>query len=214
MSQPIRALFLSAALLAASLGQPLHAQEAPATRTILFYGDSLTAGYGIDPEQAYPALIQQRIDAAGLPWQVAVGAVSGDTSAGGLSRLGWMLRRPVDIFVLALGANDGLRGVDLADTEKNLQAIIDKVREKNPEAKIVIAGMLLPPNLGADYTQRFAILYPRLAKANDAALIPFLLKGVGGVPELNLPDRIHPNPEGQIIVADNVWAVIEPLLKE
>jgi acyl-CoA thioesterase-1 len=200
------ALFQSATLSAA------ETSEGP--MRILFFGDSLTAGYGIDPAQAYPALVQQRIDKAGLLAKVSVGAVSGDTSAGGLRRIDWMLRQPVDIFVLALGANDGLRGVDPADTRKNLQAIIDKVQAKNPATRIVIAGMQLPPSIGQDYAKQFAGIYPALAEVNDAALIPFLLEGVGGQLELNQADRIHPNPAGHEILAATVWSAVEPLLSK
>lgn len=188
---------------------PLSAEN---EQRILFFGDSLTAGLGIDPDLAYPALVQEKIDAAGLNAKVVVGAVSGDTSAGGLRRIDWMLRQPIDIFVLALGANDGLRGVDTAVTESNLQAIIDKVQARYPEAEIIIAGMRLPPSLGKDYTEAFAALYPRLAAHNEATLIPFLLEGVGGRMELNLPDRIHPNPAGHKILAENVWSVLKSLL--
>ena len=196
------------------LGVLVVGKSAAATRTqILFFGDSLTAAYGLDPSEGYPALIQKRIDAEGIGATVNVGAVSGDTSAGGLRRIDWMLRRPVDVFVLALGANDGLRGIDVADTEKNLQAILDKVVAKHPDVTLVIAGMRLPPSMGVDYTEQFALLYPRLAEVNEAALIPFLLEGVGGVPELNLPDRIHPNAQGQEKLAETVWQVLEPLLK-
>ena len=200
------------AILCLGAGSPAFA-GAEAPLRILFFGDSLTAGYGIDPQQAYPALIQAKIEQANLEAEVVVGAVSGDTSAGGLRRIDWMLRRPVDVFVLALGANDGLRGVDTAATEANLQAIIDRVRTKYPEARVVIAGMRLPPSIGKDYSEAFAALFPRLAQANDAALIPFLLEGVGGRLDLNLPDRIHPNPAGHRILAANVWTVLRPLLE-
>ncbi|WOO41941.1 arylesterase [Rubellicoccus peritrichatus] len=182
--------------------------------TILFFGDSLTAGYGIDPDRAYPALIENQIDAEGLPWEVVVGAVSGDTSAGGLRRVDWMLRRPVDVFVLALGANDGLRGFNTDKTQENLQGIIDRVRAKNPDVRIVIAGMLMPPSLGAEYTKAFAKIYPDLAEANDAVLIPFLLEGVAGKKSLNLPDRIHPTPEGHAIIEETVWEYLQPVLTE
>jgi acyl-CoA thioesterase-1 len=185
---------------------------ADAPKRILFFGDSLTAGYGIDPDLAYPALIQSKIDASELHAQVVVGAVSGDTSAGGLRRIDWMLRQPVDIFVLALGANDGLRGVDPTATEKNLQAIIDQVRAKYPQAQIVIAGMRLPPSMGKEYAMAFEAIFPRLADGNHTDLVPFLLQGVGGIIELNLTDRIHPNPAGHKIVAENVWQQLEPLL--
>ncbi|MEO0508572.1 MAG: arylesterase [Verrucomicrobiota bacterium] len=189
------------------------AENGESSVRVLFFGDSLTAGYGLDPSQAYPSLVEQKIEKAGLDATVSVGAVSGDTSAGGLRRIDWMLRQRIDVFVLALGANDGLRGSDLAKTEKNLQAIIDRVLVKYPNAKIVIAGMRMPPSLGANYTKRFAAIYPKLAKANDAALIPFLLEGVAGIAQFNLPDRIHPNARGHKRLAENVWEIIEPELK-
>lgn len=192
---------------------PLSGQPSDAQR-ILFFGDSLTAGYGIDPARAYPALIQQQLEAAGSHAEVVVGAVSGDTSAGGLRRINWMLRQPVDIFVLALGANDGLRGIDPANTEQNLQAIIDRVQAKYPEADIVIAGMRMPPSLGKDYTKAFAAIFPKLAEVNDVALIPFLLEGVGGSVDLNLADRIHPNPAGHQILAATVWAALQSLVSD
>lgn len=184
------------------------------TKSILFLGDSLTAGYGVEPEQAYPKLIAEKIQAANLPFEAIPSGLSGETSAGGLRRLNWVMRRPIDVLVLALGSNDGLRGFDLSDTRKNLQGIIDQARERNPEIQIVIAGMLMPPNLGPRYTSEFKALFPALAEANNAALIPFLLEGVGGQPELNLADGIHPNPRGHEIVAENVWKVLEPLLAE
>ena len=186
--------------------------ESEAPVRILFFGDSLTAGYGIDPSKAYPARVQGKIDEAGLSAVVQVGAVSGDTSAGGLRRIDWMLRQPVDVFVLALGANDGLRGIDPADTRENLQSILDRVHEKYPGARLVVAGMRLPPSLGSSHTEAFQAIYPELAAANEAALIPYLLDGVGGVVELNLPDRIHPNEAGHEQVAENVWQVLEPIL--
>ena len=189
-----------------------HTAHAENKQRILFFGDSLTAGYGIAPEQAYPARIQQKIDTSGLKATVVVGAVSGDTSAGGLRRIDWMLRQPVDIFILALGANDGLRGVDTQVTQNNLQAIIDKVWAKYPQAKIIIAGMQVPPSLGQAYTEAFAAIYPQLAESNKVSLIPFLLEGVGGRLELNLPDRIHPNPAGHQILAETVWPYLSPLL--
>ena len=198
-------------LLSACFTLPTANAEEPATQ-ILFFGDSLTAGYGIAPELAYPALIQKKIDAAGIAAEVTVGAVSGDTSAGGLRRIGWMLRKPVDIFVLALGANDGLRGTDTKASAKNLQATIDKVKARYPEVTIVIAGMRLPPSLGKDYTDAFAAIYPALAEANDATLIPFLLEGVGGRIDLNLADRIHPNAQGHAILSETVWQVLRPTL--
>ena len=181
-------------------------------KQILFFGDSLTAGYGIDPAFAYPAIVRGKIEAAALPAEVTVGAVSGDTSAGGLRRIDWMLRQPVDIFVLALGANDGLRGVAPATTKDNLQAILDKVKARYPEATLVVAGMRIPPSLGQDYVRRFAAIYPQLAEDNDATLIPFLLEDVGGRLDLNLADRIHPNAAGHAIVGKTIWNTLKPLL--
>ena len=187
--------------------------SAQTEQRVLFFGDSLTAGYGVAPEQAYPALIQAKIDQLGIQAKVVVGAVSGDTSAGGLRRIDWMLRQPIDIFLLALGANDGLRGSPNSATQANLQAIIDKVKARYPTAVIIIAGMRLPPSFGRNYTNEFAALYPKLAQNNQTALIPFLLESVGGVLELNLADRIHPNPAGHQIIAQNVWQQLEPLLQ-
>jgi acyl-CoA thioesterase-1 len=187
-------------------------QATPPPKVILFYGDSLTAGYGLSTEEAFPALVGQKLNEKGKACKVINAGLSGETSAGGLSRLDWVLRQPIDIFVLELGPNDGLRGLPLGQTRKNLQAIIDKVKAKYPKTKIVIAGMLVPPNMGADYTTQFKKIFPDLAKKNNAALIPFLLQGVAGDEKLNLGDGIHPNPEGHKIVAQNVFKVIEPLL--
>ncbi len=181
--------------------------------TILFLGDSLTAGYGLTQEQAFPALIGQRLAERGLPWEVINAGVPGDTSAGGLRRVDWLLRRRVDVLFLELGANDMLRGLPLDMTRANLQGIIDKTRAAYPEVRIAIAGMLAPPNLGPEYTSEFRDIFPELARANDAALMPFLLEGVAARPELNLADGIHPNAEGQRIVAEGVWEVLEPLLE-
>ena len=181
-------------------------------RTILILGDSLAAGSGVDPDEAFPALLQKRIDDAGLKYEIVNAGVSGDTTAGGLRRIDWLLRRKVDILVLELGGNDGLRGISPATTRTNLQTIIDRTKAKCPDAKIVIAGMQMPPNMGEEYNNTFRQVFPDIAKANKTALIPFLLEGVGGKPEMNLPDQIHPNPEGHRIVADNVWKVLKPLL--
>ena len=181
-------------------------------RTVLILGDSLAAGAGIDPDEAFPALLQKKIDAANLKYEIVNAGVSGDTTAGGLRRLDWLLRRKIDVLVLELGGNDGLRGIPPATTRTNLQTIIDRTRAKYPEARIVIAGMQMPPNMGEEYTIPFRQIFPDLAAKNKAALIPFLLESVGGIPELNLPDQIHPNPAGHKIVADNVWKVLEPLL--
>ena len=179
---------------------------------ILFLGDSLAAGYEIGKEFAFPALIQAKIRRFGLPYTVINAGVSGDTSAGGLRRLGWILRGPVAVLVLALGANDGLRGVPPEETAKNLQAIIDQARRKIPRLKVVIAGMKVPPNLGPDYAEKFEGIFTELAEKNHAVLIPFLLKGVAGRPHLNLADGIHPTAEGHALVAETVWHYLEPLL--
>ena len=181
-------------------------------KTIVFFGNSLTAGYGVSPSEAFPAIIQKRIDSLGLPYQVVNAGVSGETSSGGKTRIDWILREPVDIFVLELGANDGLRGTPLSETKKNLQDIIDKVKAKYPDSKLVFAGMEIPPNMGQAYTTEFRNIYTELAAKNNMTLIPFLLEGVGGEPELNQADGIHPNEEGSLIVAKNVWKQLEKLL--
>jgi acyl-CoA thioesterase I len=181
-------------------------------KNILFFGTSLTAGYGLDPTEAYPALIQNRIDSLKMPYNVINGGLSGETSAGGKARIDWLLKQRVDIFVLELGANDGLRGLPVAQTTKNLQAIIDRVKAKYPDAKMVLAGMQVPPNMGAKYAADFKNMFPALAKKNQMALIPFLLDKVGGVPKLNQADGIHPTAEGDKILAENVWVVLKDLL--
>lgn len=181
---------------------------------VLFFGTSLTAGLGLDPEEAYPALIQQKIDSAGLGFRAVNAGVSGETSAGGVRRVDWLLQQEVAVLVLELGANDALRGQDLGATKRNLQDILDRTRARHPDARIVIAGMQAPPNLGIAYTRRFSELFVELARENGAALIPFLLQGVGGVPQLNQPDGIHPNAAGARIVAENVWRTLAPVLRE
>ena len=181
-------------------------------KVIVFYGNSLTAGYGLDPAQAFPALIGKKIDSLGLPYRVVNSGLSGETTAGGKSRISWVLRQPADVFVLELGGNDGLRGLPLSATRQNLQAIMDTVRHKNPDTKIIIAGMQIPPNLGTSYTKEFRELFKELADKNNAILIPFLLENVGGIPKLNQPDGIHPTAEGHKIVATTVWNVLEPVL--
>ncbi len=180
--------------------------------TILFLGDSLTAGLGVAETQAYPALIQEKIRQKDLPFEVINAGISGDTTAGGLARLDWVLQKKIDVLILALGANDGLRGLPVAQTKANLQAIIDRVKAKNPDVKIVISGMQIPPNMGADYGTAFRALFADLARQNNAALVPFLLEGVGGRDDLNQADRIHPTAAGHKILAENVWRVLEPLL--
>lgn len=182
------------------------------TRTILFFGNSLTAGYGLEPEQAFPALIQEKIDSLGLPYRAVNAGVSGETSSGGNNRVDWILKQPVDVFVLELGGNDGLRGIPVAETKKNLQSIIDKVKAKYPQAQLVLAGMQVPPNMGPQYTGAFRSIYTELARKNNMTLIPFLLEGVGGEAKLNLEDGIHPTAEGHRMVAQTVWQYLGPLL--
>lgn len=182
-------------------------------KTILFFGDSLTAGYGLSPEEAFPALIEKQLNKSSIRVRVVNAGLSGETSAGGLSRIDWVLRQPIDVFVLELGANDGLRGLPLKQTVANLQAIIDKVRAKQPDVKIVLAGMMVPPNLGQAYTEEFRNIYPDLSKKNNATLIPFLLEGVAGDEKLNQADGIHPNVEGHQIIAKNLVKVFEGLVK-
>jgi acyl-CoA thioesterase I len=183
------------------------------SKSILVLGDSLAAGYGLDPSEAFPAILQKKIQAAGLNFTVVNAGVSGDTSSGGLRRIDWSLKRRVDVLVLELGGNDGLRGISVGVTRTNLQAIIDRTRQKYSHVEVVLAGMQIPPNMGHEYTTSFAGIFPELAKVNQAALIPFLLEGVGGRPELNLPDRIHPTAAGHEIVADNAWKVLKPVLE-
>jgi acyl-CoA thioesterase-1 len=189
------------------------AGAASGPKTVLFLGDSITAGYGLDPAQAYPALIQEMIEANGWNYRVINAGQSGDTSAGGLSRLDWLLKNRVDVLVLQLGGNDGLRGILPGVMKKNLQAIIDRTRDKYPGVKVVIAGMKVPPNLGGPYARQFEAVFSALARKNRAALIPFVLENVGGVETLNMPDGIHPTAKGHEIVARNVWKVLEPVLK-
>ena len=181
-------------------------------KTILFFGNSLTAAYGLAVEQGFVALLQHRLDSLGLPYRCINAGLSGETTAGGLGRIDWMLRQPIDIFVLELGGNDGLRGTPPAESYKNLQAIITKVKEKYPKVKIVLAGMEAPPNMGAVFTKGFRENYSRLAKENNVALIPFLLEGVGGDRRLNQADGIHPNAEGNLLVVETVWKVLKTVL--
>ncbi|MGH7445171.1 MAG: arylesterase [Longimicrobiales bacterium] len=180
---------------------------------ILFLGTSLTAGYGVGADAAFPALIQARIDAAGLPFRVVNAGLSGETSAGGLSRLAWSLQDSIAVLVLELGANDGLRGLPVEQMHDNLDAILGRTRERYPDVEIVITGMEAPPNMGGRYTRAFRSTFADLAGEYDAALVPFLLEGVAAEPSLNQSDGIHPNRAGHRILADNVWAVLEPLLE-
>ncbi|MEQ9308704.1 MAG: arylesterase [Balneolaceae bacterium] len=181
-------------------------------KTILIFGDSIAAGYGIEPNQAFPAIIQNKIDSLGMSYEVINGGLSGETSAGGLRRINWVLQREVDIMILELGGNDGLRGIDLSSTKENLQGIINRALENNPDMEILIAGMQVPPNLGIEYTREFQNLYTDLAKNNDLQLIPLILDKVGGRDEFMQPDQIHPNVKGHRIVANTVWETLYPSL--
>ncbi len=188
------------------------AASAQHPKTLLIFGDSITAGYGIEVGEAYPALIQQKIDSLGLGYEVINAGLSGETSAGGLRRIDWVLQRKIDVMILELGGNDALRGIDLTDTKKNLQQIIEKVHAKYPEAQIIIAGMQAPPNLGEDYIRRFSELFFELSEENDLPLIPFILEKVGGIAELNQSDGIHPTAKGHILVAQTVWEYLYPII--
>ena len=179
---------------------------------IVFFGNSLTAAYQLSPEQGFTALIQEKIDSLNLPYICVNAGLSGETTADGVNRVDWVLQQPVSIFVLELGGNDALRGLPVAESKKNLQLTLEKVRAKFPDCKLVLAGMQAPPNLGLTYTTAFRAMYPDLAQSHNATLIPFLLENVGGVPSLNLPDGIHPNVAGQKIVAETVWEILKPLL--
>lgn len=192
----------------------IRGADALPAQKIVFLGDSLSAGLGVDPSEAFPALIQKKIEAAGWNDVVVNAGVSGDTSADGLGRINWLLKQRIDVLILELGGNDGLRGLPVAATQTNLQAIIDRVKRKYPQAQIIVAGMQMPPNMGEEYNAPFRKLYPDLAATNHAALVPFLLAGVGGIPDLNQADHIHPNVEGHAIVADNVWKILQPVLAQ
>ena len=183
-------------------------------KQILFFGDSLTAGYGLeDPSDSYVGVIQERLDSLGLDYQTVNAGVSGETSSGGNDRIDWILEQnKIDIFILKLGANDALRGIKTEETAKNLQSIFDKVKATFPEVKLFVAGMLAPPNLGNDFSQKFAAIFSNLAKNNNAAFVPFILDGVGGIPELNQRDGIHPTIKGHKILAKNIWEELESML--
>jgi acyl-CoA thioesterase-1 len=183
-------------------------------KRIVVLGDSLAAGLGVEREQAFPALLQDRIDSRGWNYEVVNAGVSGDTSADGLGRIDWLLQRKMAVLILELGGNDGLRGIAVSTTRTNLQGILDRVEKKDPRTRIIVASMEMPTNLGRAYDDDFRAMFPELAKQNHAALIPFLLQGVAGKPGLNQEDRIHPNAAGHKIVAENVWKVLKPLLEE
>ena len=182
------------------------------SKTIVFFGNSLTAGYGLDQSESFPALIQEKLDSLNMNYTVVNAGLSGETTAGGNTRIDWILQQPLDIFILELGANDGLRGIPINETRQNLQSIIDKVRNKYPGVGILLAGMQVPPNMGQDYSMEFRNLFSELARKNNIDLIPFLLEGVGGESRLNQPDGIHPTAEGHKVLAENVWSVLEKRL--
>ncbi|MFN8094562.1 MAG: arylesterase [Vicinamibacteria bacterium] len=206
---PIAATPSPASAVPGASARPLPADDRPA---ILFMGTSLTAGLGVDPDEAYPALVQKKLDAAGLRYRVVNAGVSGETSAGARGRIDWLLRQPVAVLVLETGANDGLRGQDPAATRANIQAILDATRVRQPSAKIALVAMEALPNYGPDYGRRFRAIYPELARQNGATLVPFLLAGVAGDPRLNQPDGIHPTPEGHRKLAETVWRALRPIL--
>lgn len=182
-------------------------------KMIIFFGNSLSAGYGVEANESFPAVIQERIDSLNLPYTVVNAGVSGETSATGLSRIDWVLdKQKVDVFVLELGANDGLRGLPPGETKKNLLAIIDRVRKAYPDAEIVLAGMMVPPSMGEEYSSKYNPIYSEIQKEKKVALIPFLLENVGGIDSLNQSDGIHPNAAGARILADNTWEILGPMI--
>lgn len=182
------------------------------SKTILFFGNSLTAGLGVEPEEAFPAIIERKIDSLKLPYTVINAGLSGETTAAGKARINWLLKQRIDVFVLELGANDGLRGIPVTETSKNLQDIVDQVRAKYPDVKLVMTGMEVPPNMGGKYASEFRVIFRQIAEKNDMVLVPFLLDKVGGVPDLNQSDGIHPTAEGHKILAENVWAELKNVL--
>ena len=192
---------------------PPASSASSASPAIVFLGTSLTAGLGLDLEQAYPAVIQRKIDSLGLHYRVVNAGVSGESSAGALQRIDWVLREQPVVLVIETGANDGLRGQDVDSIQANIQEIITRVRARSPATRIVLVGMEALPNLGAEYARRFRAIYPALARENHVALVPFLLAGVAGVDTLNQQDGIHPTVEGQRMVAQNVWATLAPILR-
>ena len=202
-------IFSSFILFSLLLSYSVVAQE---NKTILFFGDSISAGYGLEPQQAFPALIQDKVDSLGMNYEIINGGLSGETSAGGLRRINWVLQRNIDVMVLELGGNDGLRGIDLSSTKQNLQQIIDRAKANNPNMEIVIAGMQVPPNLGTEYTKEFQHIYPELARENELVLIPLILNEVGGNKKFMQSDQIHPNVEGHKIVAEKIWDYLRKIL--
>jgi len=202
-------LLVLAALFSGAL-LPIRAAE---LKNIVILGDSIGAGYGVRAEESFAGLLARRIEREKLGYRIVNASVSGDTTASGLRRINWALKRPAEVLLIELGGNDGLRGITPETTRANLEGIIDRARKKYPGIKIILAGMQMPANMGPDYTRKFKAIFPAVAEAKKVALIPFLLEGVGAAPEMNLPDLIHPNPRGHQRVAENVWKVLGPLLK-
>jgi acyl-CoA thioesterase-1 len=192
---------------------PAPSPAAAARPVVLCLGTSLTAGYGLDPDDAWPAILQQKVDAAGLPHRVVNAGVSGETSAGARRRMDWLLRQPVAVLIVETGANDMLRGQDAEATRANLDAILTRGRRQEPPPRLVVLGMRATPNLGGEYGSRFGAIYPEVARKHEATLVPFVLEGVAGIPRLNQADGVHPTAEGQKIMADTIWKTLEPLLR-
>ena len=191
-----------------------ESSSAPDPRTVMFLGTSLTDGYGLEREDAYPARIQEKVDSAGLEWEVVNAGLSGEKSAAALDRVRrWLIRQPFDVLVVETGANDMLQGADVETMSRNVQAIIDTVRAARPDARIILVGMLAAPNLGSDYVADFNAVFPELARRNELTFIPFLLEGVAAQPALNLADGIHPNEDGHRVIAAHVWRTLEPVLR-
>lgn len=198
-------------LSSAAVDQP---PKSSVRKSVVVLGDSIAAGYGLEPGESFPAVLQKKIDALTLPFVVVNAGVSGDTTASGLRRVDWLLKRPMAVLIIELGGNDGLRGISPAETKSNLDGIIKRVRARQPEVEIILAGMRMPPNVGTEYAREFENVFPAVAKENQVALIPFVLEGVGGREEFNLEDRIHPTAEGQKLVAENIWRVLQPVLEQ
>jgi acyl-CoA thioesterase-1 len=189
------------------------AQQKARPLRVVILGDSITAGYGLERSEAYPAVLQKKVVDASLPFEIVAAGVSGDTTAGGLRRVKWAFGSGAAVFIIALGGNDGLRGLPPSETEENLANIIRTVRTLDPKTLILLAGMKMPPNLGAQYVAAFDGVFPRVASAYDTLFVPFLLEGVGGIPALNQPDMIHPTAEGQRLVAELLWKTLAPVLQ-
>jgi len=206
-------LALAACTLSSAAAAGTTPSDAPSRPRVVILGDSITAGYGLSPDEAYPAILQEKVDAAHLNYQIINAGLSGDTTAGGLRRVDWVLSVGAQVLVIALGGNDGLRGIPTKQTEANLTGIIQRARAKLPGLTVIVAGMQMPASMGADFAKDFDALFSRVAAENGALFVPSLLKDVGGIEKLNQSDFIHPTAEGQRIVADNVWTTLRGALK-